>query len=65
MSYVCKIWCLLTICILSFQSVSALEQEDQEAIQQIIKGYADAWNQQGGKGFGAVSYTHLRAHETL
>ena len=47
-----KVWVLFLLLIASFNSGSALEQTDQSAIQEVIKGYTDAWNLQEGKGFG-------------
>lgn len=33
-------------------SLFALDQADQNAIEKVIKGYIDAWNNHAGKGFG-------------
>ncbi len=45
--------CLLLTPFLVFSSsfISSLEPVDQWAIEEVIKGYTDSWNQQGGKGF--------------
>lgn len=43
---------LVALCLVSFHSVFALKQEDRSAIQEVINGYADSWNQREGRGFG-------------
>lgn len=48
---ICKFFTLLTVFITSFNSVFALEKEDQLAIEEVIQGYNEAWNQRGCVGF--------------
>lgn len=36
----------------SMGQLSALEQDDVDAIQGIIQGYTDSWNNNAGQGFG-------------
>lgn len=44
---------LTTLCILFISSsLSALEQADRQAIQEVIQDYTDSWNQRACKGFG-------------
>lgn len=51
MNSFCKIFTLIALFISSFHSVFALEQADQLAIENVIKGYTQAWNQRGCVGF--------------
>ncbi len=51
MSHLGRIWCLLALFIVTLQSMSASEQSDQWAIEEVIQDYQDAWNQREGKGF--------------
>lgn len=56
MNFLAKTTIIIALCFSSLNSAFALEQADQQAIQDVIKGYTDSWNQKGGKGF-ADGYT--------
>ena len=47
-----KFLAVLVLFFASFASLSALDQADEQAIQQLINNYTNSWNHQGGVGFG-------------
>jgi uncharacterized protein (TIGR02246 family) len=46
-----KKWILALLCVFSIHSAFALQDADQQAIQDVISGYTDAWNLNEGIGF--------------
>lgn len=48
-----RFYAFLFVCLVSLTSAFALEKEDEAAIENVIKNYVEAWNDHGGKGFGA------------
>jgi uncharacterized protein (TIGR02246 family) len=51
MRFIQKPWIYVLIFISTMHSVNALQEMEQQAIQDIISGYTEAWNQKQGVGF--------------
>lgn len=47
-----KLCLLFLFCVVCFNQAFALDSSDKEAIENVIKNYAIAWNDHEGKGFG-------------
>lgn len=52
MHHIFRICLFIGTFLLSINHTYSLEQADRDAIQEVIHGYADAWNNHAGRGFG-------------